>query len=63
MPSPGLTARIRGTAFAVFYSYHNGGATFGFADTSVRFIADDISPPTYRALSTIAGAESADSAF
>ncbi len=45
--------RIRG-----FYSFHTGGANFVFADASVRFIADDISPSTYQALSTIAGPDS-----
>ena len=50
-----LRDRVRG-----FYSFHSGGANFVFADTSVRFIADDISPSTYRALSSIAGSETPD---
>ncbi len=45
--------RVRG-----FFSYHLGGANFVFADASVKFIADEISQSTYRALSTIAGSES-----
>ncbi len=47
--------RVRG-----FYGSHRSGANFVFADTSVRFIADDVSPSTYQALSTIAGSESPD---
>jgi len=44
--------RVRG-----FFGYHPGGATFVYADASVKFIANDISPVAYLALSTIASAE------
>ncbi len=44
--------RVRG-----FYSLHSGGAHFLFADGSVTFIQEDISPTVYQALSTIAGHE------
>jgi prepilin-type processing-associated H-X9-DG protein len=48
--------RIRG-----FYSFHSGGANFVFSDASVQFIAAEISPWTYRALSTISGSDSTSS--
>ena len=44
--------RVRG-----FYGLHQGGASFVFGDASVRFIAADVRPATYWALSTIAGSE------
>jgi len=44
--------RVRG-----FYSYHQGGANFVFADASVKFITAEISQSAYRSLSTIAGSE------
>jgi prepilin-type processing-associated H-X9-DG protein len=44
-----------------FRSAHNGGAHFLYADASVQFIADSIDLGTYRAMSTIAGAEPVDS--
>lgn len=47
--------RVRG-----FFSYHQGGASFVFADASVRFVRDDISQAAYLALSTIAGSETDD---
>ena len=50
-----LEDRVRG-----FYSFHNGGAHFAFADSSVRFVVEGIVPRTYRALSTIGGSESLD---
>jgi len=38
-------------------SYHPGGANVAFADGSVRFIKDSVSPPTWYALGTRAGGE------
>ena len=48
--------RVRG-----FYSFHSGGASFSFADGSVKFINESIDPAAYVALSTIAGGEIHDS--
>jgi prepilin-type N-terminal cleavage/methylation domain-containing protein/prepilin-type processing-associated H-X9-DG protein len=42
-----------------FRSRHQGGLNFGLADGSVRFVSDQIALPTYRALATIASADSA----
>jgi len=38
-------------------SFHSGGANVAFADGSVHFIKDSISPPTWLALGTRAGGE------
>lgn len=40
-----------------FYSQHAGGANFGMADGTVRFVNDNIDIATYRALATISGGE------
>lgn len=40
-----------------FHSYHPGGAQFGIADGSVRFVAETMDLKNYRALATIAGGE------
>ena len=40
-----------------FRSLHPGGGDFGMGDASVRFISDDISLTTYRALATVRGGE------
>ena len=44
--------RVRG-----FYSFHDGGSIFAYADGSTHFIETEIAPTTYRALSTRAGGE------
>jgi prepilin-type N-terminal cleavage/methylation domain-containing protein len=40
-----------------FRSVHPGGGNFGMGDASVRFVSDDISLTTYRALATVRGGE------
>jgi prepilin-type processing-associated H-X9-DG protein len=43
-----------------FFSKHPGGATFGLADGSTRFLTDSIDVTIYRELATISGGEMAD---
>ena len=55
--APGPNCHDSGDRVRGFYSYHPGGAVFAFADASVKFMSDDISPSAYRALSSISGSE------
>jgi prepilin-type N-terminal cleavage/methylation domain-containing protein len=41
-----------------FRSRHPGGLQFALGDGSVRFVAENIDPPTYRAMATASGGES-----
>jgi prepilin-type N-terminal cleavage/methylation domain-containing protein/prepilin-type processing-associated H-X9-DG protein len=50
-------------ATGAFASRHPAGANFAFGDGHVRYIANVIDLPTYRALSTIAGSEPVDSSL
>jgi prepilin-type processing-associated H-X9-DG protein len=47
-------------AVSNFRSDHDGGAYFLFADGASHFVSEGIVPDVYRALSSIAGAESVD---
>jgi hypothetical protein len=47
-------------AVSNFRSDHEGGAYFLFADGASHFVSEGIVPEVYRALSSIAGAESVD---
>jgi prepilin-type N-terminal cleavage/methylation domain-containing protein/prepilin-type processing-associated H-X9-DG protein len=55
---PGVM-KINGTNESgfLYYSFHTGGANFGFADGSVRFLRDSTSLWTLAALTTRSGAE------
>ncbi|MCI0458169.1 MAG: DUF1559 domain-containing protein [Gemmataceae bacterium] len=46
-----------------FASLHPGGAHFLMADGAVRFVADNVPPPVYQALSTIQQGEVIDGGF
>ena len=53
-----LDSSVPGAVMEVsFGSYHVGGATFCFADGSVRFLKQSIDLSTYRALGSRAGGE------
>lgn len=39
------------------YSFHTGGAHFGFADGSVRFLSENINPDVFRAIGSPQGGE------
>lgn len=59
---PRLNSRLIPTASGVlmeiaFGSYHIGGANFGLADGSVRFISENISLPVYQGLGSRNGGE------
>jgi prepilin-type processing-associated H-X9-DG protein len=41
-----------------FFSQHPSGANFAMCDASVRFVADNIDTPTYRALATVEAGDS-----
>ena len=56
VPPGGDSSAVEDRACA-FGSGHPGGANFGFADGSVRFLRDGTSVPTLQALSTRAGGE------
>lgn len=57
-PGTGITTDLYNLKVnGAFGSRHGGGALFGFGDGHVQFISDNISLPTYKALSTRAGGE------
>jgi prepilin-type N-terminal cleavage/methylation domain-containing protein/prepilin-type processing-associated H-X9-DG protein len=56
-PSVTDCAEIKANRLSAFGSRHAGGANFGLADGSVRFLSDGISLETLRALSTRASGE------
>jgi prepilin-type processing-associated H-X9-DG protein len=45
-----------------YYSFHDGGALFAFADGSVHFLADDIPVWVLASLTTRAGGEATNAA-
>ena len=51
------TTGAQNNRLCAFGSGHPGGATFAFADGSVRFLSDSIPPETLQALSTRVGGE------
>jgi len=52
-----------GNLYMSLRSYHSGGVNMGLADGSVRFIADDVDPYTYKALGSRNGGEATDQQF
>jgi prepilin-type N-terminal cleavage/methylation domain-containing protein/prepilin-type processing-associated H-X9-DG protein len=46
--------------FSCYGSFHSGGANFGFADGSVKFLSNSVSLPVLQALSTRNGGEVVD---